>query len=100
MSTRYVRSARSGSRRAARRAGAKDAAAATTMTMTDTPAYVIPSCGVIPYSSVPIERVNASDPRNPATSPTPDGRWMAYSMDHGSGVDIWVQPVPPTSVKW
>jgi Tol biopolymer transport system component len=31
---------------------------------------------------------------------SPDGRWMAYSMDQGSGVDIWVQAVPPTRVKW
>ena len=31
---------------------------------------------------------------------SPDGRWMAYSMDQGSGVDVWVQSVPPTRVKW
>ena len=31
---------------------------------------------------------------------SPDGRWMAYSMDQGSGVDVWVQSVPPPRVKW
>jgi len=31
---------------------------------------------------------------------SPDGRWMAYTMDQGSGDDIWVQAVPPTPVKW
>ena len=31
---------------------------------------------------------------------SPDGRWIAYTSDETGRPEIWVQPFPPTGVKW
>jgi dipeptidyl aminopeptidase/acylaminoacyl peptidase len=55
---------------------------------------------VVPLAGGPRWVVAATVAEESNARLSPDGRWIAYNSNESGGFEVYVQPFPPTGVKW